>query len=163
MFNLKNIIMVCIMLHNICIAQNDPCEPQWRLSVKNLSLIKRKLSKRGEDNNTFDLISLRHLKTSLLLDFFHGSFSRLDPKQFSPSDKILAKITISSSVHFLEWCSGMVFLRFADMFADISIIDRLVSLVGFDWGESAVWSDGYCSCRIYCLHVYKHQSETDNE
>ncbi len=59
MFNLKYIIMVCIMLHNICIAQNDPCEPRWRLTVKNLSLINKNLSKRGEDKNSSDLNRLK--------------------------------------------------------------------------------------------------------
>ena len=59
MFNLKNIIMACILLHNICIAHNDPCEPRWRLTVKNLSLISKQLSKRGEDKKSSDLNRLK--------------------------------------------------------------------------------------------------------
>ena len=59
MFNLKNIIMACILLHNICIAHNDPCEPRWRLTVKNLSLINKQLSKRGEDKKSSDLNRLK--------------------------------------------------------------------------------------------------------
>ena len=40
MYNLKYVILSCMMLHNLCISVNDPCEPQWRLEVKQLSLIK---------------------------------------------------------------------------------------------------------------------------
>ena len=32
--NIKLIIMSRILLHNICIHQNDPCKPRWRLEVK---------------------------------------------------------------------------------------------------------------------------------
>ena len=42
-YNLKYVIMSCIMLHNLCISVNDPCEPQWRLEVKELGLIKKRL------------------------------------------------------------------------------------------------------------------------
>ena len=31
--NLRYIIMACIALHNLCIAENDPCEPRWQLEV----------------------------------------------------------------------------------------------------------------------------------
>ena len=42
MFNLKYIIMACIMLHNLCIDHNDPCEPSCRLEVLQLGLVKRR-------------------------------------------------------------------------------------------------------------------------
>ena len=32
--------MACILLHNICIHQNDPCKPRWQLEVKELNLIR---------------------------------------------------------------------------------------------------------------------------
>ena len=38
---LKDVIMSCIMSHNLCISVNDPCEPQWHLEVKELGLIKK--------------------------------------------------------------------------------------------------------------------------
>ena len=38
--------MSCMMLHNLCISVNDPCEPQWRLEVKQLSLIKNTFLKK---------------------------------------------------------------------------------------------------------------------
>ena len=37
-FDLKYIIMACVMLHNFCIAKHDPCNPRWRLSVEELEL-----------------------------------------------------------------------------------------------------------------------------
>ena len=43
MYNLKYVIMSCIMLHNLCISVNDPCEPRWRLEVKELGVIKKDL------------------------------------------------------------------------------------------------------------------------
>lgn len=41
MKNIKQIIMACILLHNICIARKDPCKPRWRLNVNRLHLIRR--------------------------------------------------------------------------------------------------------------------------
>ena len=46
MYNLKYVIMSCMMLHNLCISVNNPCEPQWRLEVKQLSLIKNTFLKK---------------------------------------------------------------------------------------------------------------------
>ena len=43
MYNLKYVIMSCMMLHNLCISVNDPCEPRWCLEVKELGLIKKTL------------------------------------------------------------------------------------------------------------------------
>ena len=37
--NLRYIIMACIALHNLCIAENDPCKPRWQLEVHELDLI----------------------------------------------------------------------------------------------------------------------------
>ena len=37
-FNLKYIIMACMMLHNFCTARRDPCNLRWRLSVEELEL-----------------------------------------------------------------------------------------------------------------------------
>ena len=37
--NLKYIILSCAILHNLCIAVNDPCLPRWRLQVKQLRLV----------------------------------------------------------------------------------------------------------------------------
>ena len=37
-YNLKYIVMACVMLHNLCIARNDPCNPRWRLTVEELEL-----------------------------------------------------------------------------------------------------------------------------
>ena len=33
------IIMTCILIHNICIHMNDPCKLRWRLEVNELNLI----------------------------------------------------------------------------------------------------------------------------
>ena len=31
--NVKYVIMVCVLLHNLCISRNDPCNPRWKLHV----------------------------------------------------------------------------------------------------------------------------------
>ena len=41
--NLRYIIMACIALHNLCIAENDPCKPRWQLEVRKLDLIRGSL------------------------------------------------------------------------------------------------------------------------
>ena len=37
-FNLKYVIMACMMLHDFCIAIHDPWNPRWRLNVEELEL-----------------------------------------------------------------------------------------------------------------------------
>ena len=58
MYNLKYVIMSCIMLHNLCISVNDPCEPRWRLEVKELGLIKKDFI-RTENKGEADLNRLK--------------------------------------------------------------------------------------------------------
>ena len=41
--NLHYIIMVCIALHNLYIAENDQCKPRWQLEVHELDLIRGSL------------------------------------------------------------------------------------------------------------------------
>ena len=48
MHNLKYIIMVSIMLHNLCIEMDDPCKPRWELAVKELELFPKSTG-RSED------------------------------------------------------------------------------------------------------------------
>ena len=36
--NVKYVTLLCILLHNLCIAMKDPCKPRWRLSVQELQL-----------------------------------------------------------------------------------------------------------------------------
>ena len=31
--------MACIALHNMCIAEDHPCQPRWQLEVQDLDLI----------------------------------------------------------------------------------------------------------------------------
>ena len=38
MYKLKYVILACFMLHNFCIHTNDPFNPHWKLSVKELEL-----------------------------------------------------------------------------------------------------------------------------
>ena len=47
LYNLKYVVMACVMLHNLCIATNDPCNPRWKLSVEELELLSRTI-KRSE-------------------------------------------------------------------------------------------------------------------
>ena len=56
--NLKYAIMVCVMLHNLCISVRDPCLPRWRLQVKQLGLI-RKACERKEEKNASELNRLK--------------------------------------------------------------------------------------------------------
>ena len=43
--NVKYIIMVSVLLHNLCIAKNDPCNPRWKLTVEELSLIQKNVTR----------------------------------------------------------------------------------------------------------------------
>ena len=36
--NVKYVTLLCILLHNLCIAMKDPCKPRCRLSVQELQL-----------------------------------------------------------------------------------------------------------------------------
>ena len=36
--NVKYVTLLCILLHNLCIALKDPNKPRWRLSVQELQL-----------------------------------------------------------------------------------------------------------------------------
>ena len=53
-FNLKYVVMACIMLHNLCIERNDPCESRWKLEVKDIELFEKPL-KRTKDSNESNL------------------------------------------------------------------------------------------------------------
>ena len=54
-FNLKYIIMACVMLNTFCIAKYDPCNPRWRLIVEELELnntvINRRVNKGESKEN----------------------------------------------------------------------------------------------------------------
>ena len=54
MFNLKYVVMACIMLHNLCISLNDPCKHRWCLEVRQLGLIKKQFS-RSKNKDESDL------------------------------------------------------------------------------------------------------------
>ena len=41
--NLRYIIMACIALHKLCIAENDLCKPRWQLEVHEPDLIRGSL------------------------------------------------------------------------------------------------------------------------
>ena len=36
--NVKYVTLLCILLHNLCIAMKDPCQPQWHLNIQELQL-----------------------------------------------------------------------------------------------------------------------------
>ena len=38
LYNVKYVIMIATVLHNICIYRNDTCNPRWRLEVENFGL-----------------------------------------------------------------------------------------------------------------------------
>ena len=64
-FNLKYIIMACVMLHNFCIAKHDPCNPHWRLSVEELELNKTVIKRRA--NKIYSLELSENLQLSDVL------------------------------------------------------------------------------------------------
>ena len=37
--------MARIMLHNLCIERNGPCEPRWKLEVKDIELFEKPLKR----------------------------------------------------------------------------------------------------------------------
>ena len=55
--NIRQVIMACIALHNICISRDDPCSPRWRLEIENLHLIRR--SGNGEQDYEADQVRTR--------------------------------------------------------------------------------------------------------
>ena len=59
-YNLKYIIMSCVMLHNLCISRNDPCNHRWRLTVAELELHDKIISRqqnKGESNENANKIA----------------------------------------------------------------------------------------------------------
>ena len=38
MHNVKYVVMACMLLQKLCIARQDPCNPQWKLNADELSL-----------------------------------------------------------------------------------------------------------------------------
>ena len=50
MHNLKYVVMVCVMSHNLFIAANNPCNPCWRLSVQEFELT-NKINSRSESKS----------------------------------------------------------------------------------------------------------------
>ena len=67
-YNLKYIVMACVMLHNLCIARNDPCNPRWRLTVKKLEL--------NGAQQTFVLMKTSWSSSSSSEDVFKTSWPR---------------------------------------------------------------------------------------
>ena len=52
-FNLKYIVIPCVMLYNFCIAKHNPCNRCWPLSVAELELdntVIKKRANKGESN-----------------------------------------------------------------------------------------------------------------
>ena len=56
--NIRYIIMACIALHNVCIDEDDPCEPRWQLEVDDLALIRTRIT-RTENRDMSDLNRLK--------------------------------------------------------------------------------------------------------
>ena len=69
MYNLKCVIMACVMLHHFCIHTNDPCYPRWKLSVEELKL-----------NALIRWLQQRSLPFLSHADGFSQPFVSLDPK-----------------------------------------------------------------------------------
>ena len=55
--NIRQVIMACIALHNICISRDDPCSPRWRLDIENLHLIRKRGN--GKQDNEADQVRTR--------------------------------------------------------------------------------------------------------
>ena len=55
MFNMKYIIMSCVLLHNLCIQMNDPCNPRWKLQVTELNLISRDVERKENKDISKDI------------------------------------------------------------------------------------------------------------
>ena len=52
--NLKYVVMVCIMLHNLCIHIDDPCNPRWQLDVTELSLNDKNIQRSENKKESID-------------------------------------------------------------------------------------------------------------
>lgn len=51
MYNLKYVIMAWVILHNFCIHTNDPCNPQWKLSMEELELNVGNINRQQNNEN----------------------------------------------------------------------------------------------------------------
>ena len=43
MHKVKYVVIASVLLHNLCIARQDPCKPRWKLHVDELSLVERNI------------------------------------------------------------------------------------------------------------------------
>ena len=43
MYNVKYVVMACVLLDDLCIARQDPCNPRWKLHVDKLILVERNI------------------------------------------------------------------------------------------------------------------------
>ena len=43
MHKVKYVVIASVLLHNLCIARQDPCKPRWKLHVDELSLVARNI------------------------------------------------------------------------------------------------------------------------
>ena len=52
--------MTCVLLHNLCNARKDPCNPRWKLHVHELSLVERNIPRKenkGQSRETASKIA----------------------------------------------------------------------------------------------------------
>ena len=52
--NLKFVVMACIMLHNLCIHIDDPCNPRWQLDVTELFLNDKNIQRSENKEESID-------------------------------------------------------------------------------------------------------------
>ena len=51
-FNLNYVVMACAILYNLCIARNDPCQYRWKLSVEQLELNAKDISRQQSNKES---------------------------------------------------------------------------------------------------------------
>jgi len=54
---IRHLIMACMVLHNTCIASDEPCKARWRLQIENLHLIRN--IDNGEQDGEADQVRIR--------------------------------------------------------------------------------------------------------
>ena len=57
MYNVKYVVMACVLLDDLCIARQDPCNPRWKLHVDKLSLVERNIPRTENKGQSQEIVS----------------------------------------------------------------------------------------------------------
>lgn len=56
MYNVKYVVMACVLLDDLCIARQDPCNPRWKLHVDKLILVERNIPRTKNKGQSREIV-----------------------------------------------------------------------------------------------------------